>query len=233
MARDAAATHAYLTARIILRHAEVAAEPAVLQAITALATQVKTECSGVLTGAPPHVKGEKTNESEFEVSEELLSAGFGAGGRVEHPADARFATTVRHLRWSSPKLTRLLRSLAIEGAAQSAVPPPDLCSDMKWWVASGYSRVSAGTKLYLHRLNVVSSITQIEPEPHESPLEGFHLDSLVARRLKPYEDHADRLLARKALPPEGKLTDPTVKPYIEAVGSIFVALGRTPSGTSR
>jgi hypothetical protein len=93
-ASDAAATHAYLEARIALQRAAMAEEPSELKAITALEAQVKAECPDVLTGAPPHVKGEKTNQSEYEISEELLIVGFGAGGRVEHPADARFARTV-------------------------------------------------------------------------------------------------------------------------------------------
>lgn len=38
-----------------------------------------------MAGASPHVKGEKTNESEVEVSEEMLSAGFGTAENVERP----------------------------------------------------------------------------------------------------------------------------------------------------
>lgn len=179
----------------------------------------------MLAGAPPHVKGEKTNESTYEVTEELLSATFGALGDVEHPAHARFARAVRRLRWSNAKLTRLLRSLANEEAAQSAIPPPELCSDMKSWVASGYTAVSAGTKQFLHRLQVVSSITTIEFEPHEPVSDLFNPNALVAHRLKPYEDHADKLLARKALPPEPKITDPALRPLLDAVGGVFAALG--------
>jgi hypothetical protein len=227
-ASDAAATHAYLEARIVLQRAEVASEPTELQAIGALEAQVKTECLGVLAGAPPHVKGEKTNESEHEVSDEMLSAGFGAAEHVGHPADARFARTVRRLRWSNPRLTKLLRSLAIEQAEQSAIPPPELCPDMKSWVASGYTTVSTSTKQFLHRHSVVSSITQIESEPHEPVADIFNLNALVARRLKPYEDHADKQLAKKAFPPEVKLTDPALTPLLEAIGKVLVALGRTP-----
>lgn len=226
---DAAATHAYLKA-ILLRG--VGAGSAELKAVGALEAQVKTECPGVLAGAPPHVKGEKTNESEDEISQELLSATFGAAEHVEHPAYARFQKIVRRLRWSNPKLTRLLHSLAIEQAKQSAIPPPELCADMKFWVASGYTAVSASTKRLLHEMRVVSSITLIEPEPHEPVTNFLNLNALVAYRLKPYEDHADRLLARNALPPEVKLTDPALRPFLEAAGKVLVALGRTPAPTA-
>jgi hypothetical protein len=226
---DAAATHAYLEARIVLQRAGVAGEPAALKAIEALATQVRAECPGVLADAPPHVKGEKTNQSEQEVSDELVSVVFGVDEHVGHPADARFARAVRRLRWSNPRLTRLLRSLAIEQAEQSAIPLPDLCSDMKFWVASGYTAVSAGTKSFMHRRSVVSSTTLIESEPNEPIANLFNPDALIAYRLRPYEDHADRLLARKILSPEVKITSPAVRPLLEAVGSVYTAIGHSPT----
>lgn len=215
-ASDAAATHAYLEARIALRHSPGEAEPADLQAIEALEAQVKTECPDVLVGAPPHVKGEKTNQSEGEILDELMSAAFGAAEHVQHPSDERFSKTVRRLHWSNPRLTRLLRSLALEQAEQSAIPPPHLCADLKFWVASGYTTVSAGTKEFLHRQSVVSSITQIESEPHEPASNLFNLDALVAHRLRPYEDRADKLLAKKALPPPpGKILNPALTALFE------------------
>jgi hypothetical protein len=222
---DATATHDYLEARIALGRATTAGKPADLKAITMLEAQVKAECPDVLAGAPPHVKGEKTNPSQVEISQELLSVTLGTPERVEHPAYARFARIVRRLRWSNSKLTRLLHSLAVEDAEQSAIPSPDLCSDLKFWVASGYTAVSAGTKLYLHRLWVVSSITLIEPEPHESVTNFFDLTALVAHRIEPYEDHADRVLAKKALPPEPRLTAAVLRPLLEVVGGVYVALG--------
>jgi hypothetical protein len=126
-------------------------EPAELKAIGVLEAQVKAECPGVLSGAPPHVEGEKTNQSQNEISEELLSVTLGTPEHLEHLAYARFARTVLRLRWSNSRLTKLLHSLAIEEAEQSAIPPPNLCSDLRFWVASGYTAVSAGTKRYLHR----------------------------------------------------------------------------------
>jgi hypothetical protein len=227
---DAVATHDYLEARIVLQRADAAAgKQAELKALPALAAQFRAECPGVLAGAPPHVRGEKTNQSQLEISEELLSVTFGAPERVAHPAYAQFAQTVRRLRWSNPKLTKLLRSLALEQAEQSAIPLPNLCSDLKYWVASGYTAVSAGTKLFLHRVEVVSSITRIESEPNEHGSGLSDLDALVAHRLKPYEDHADRLLAKKAFPPEGKLTDPALRPILAAMGAVYAALERMPA----
>src|ERR1700693_225505 len=236
---DAAATHAYLRARIVVEHAATTTEPAAIAALAQLEGQVKAGCPGVLAGAPPHVKGERTNESDLNVSEELLLGTLGTAERVEHAQLARFAHTVRRLRWSNPKLTRLLRSLALESDEQSAIPVPDLCSDLRFWVSGGYTAVSAGTQLYLHRLRVVSSITTIEPEPNEPIGENlFKPNALVAHRLRPYEDRADRVLARKALPSEPSLShaidEPAFRALLEAVGKVYAALGsgdqRTAAG---
>jgi hypothetical protein len=226
-ASDAAATHAYLEAMIALQRASGVTESAELDAIEALEAQVKAECPDVLAGAPPHVEGEKTSRSEGEISDELLSAVFSTAEHVAHPSDERFSKTLRRLHWSNPKLTRLLRSLALEQAEQSAIPTPHLCSDTKFWVTSGYTAVSAGTKDYLHRRSVVSSITQIEPEPHEPLGDIFNLTALVAHRLRPYENHADKLLAKKAVPPPSETTSPALTSFFAAVGRVFTALGQT------
>jgi hypothetical protein len=228
---DAAATHAYLRARIAERQAAQAMKPAAIAALGALEGVVRTGCPGILVGAPPHAKGEKTNESVRAISDEPFSMILGTPERVEHAQLARFARTVGRLRWSNPRLTRLLHSLALEQDEQSAIPYPDLCSDLRFWVASGYSTVSTETQLFLRRQRGVSSITTIEDEPGEPIGDLFNLNALVARRLRPYENHADRLLARKALPPEGSLAQainaPTVRAYLEASAKVYAALGGT------
>jgi hypothetical protein len=232
-AGDAAATHAYLQATIARDRADSNDFPGLLATLAALEVQVKSECPNILVGAPPHVKGEKTNESEEQITSELLSATLGRSDVVEHHEDVRFEKIVGRLRWSSRKLTKLLRSLALEAAEQSAIPPPDLCADLHYWVTSGYNFVSPGTKSYLHRLDVVSSITFIEQEPGEPVGNFLHPNALIAYRLRRYEDHADRLLARTALPPETKLVTeliiPSVMQLFEAAGRVLAALGRTPA----
>lgn len=230
---DRIATHRYLEARVGLNRATRNDEPAQLDAFSALERQVKAECPGVLAGAPPHTIGEKRTESEQEITTELLVATFGVAEHAEHTADAQFAKTVRRLRWSDRKLTRLLRSLARERAAQSAIPTPDLCSDMRFWVASSYSKVSEGTTRYLHRVQVVSSLTQIESEPNEPVSNFLNPDALVAHRLRPYEDAAARKLAKKAFPHEPKRIPPRVTRLLEAEGRVLEALGDSSPAPSQ
>jgi hypothetical protein len=75
---------------------------------------------------------------------------------------------------------------------------------------------------------VVSSITQIESEPHEPLDDIFNVNALVAHRLKPYENRADRRLAKKAFPPESTIvTSPALTRIFEALDKVLTAVGRT------
>ena len=224
---DAAATHAYLEAVLAERREMKATGNAQLEAITALAGRISAECPAVLAGAPPHVKGEQVNASTREIEDEVVTASFNAAEHVVHPVFARFAHNVARLRWSNGKLTRLLRSLAKEASVQSAIPAPDLCADLRYWVASGYTKVSPGTATYATRLEAASSITLIESEPHEPVEDIFNITALVRHRLKPYEDRRDQLLARKAFPHQLPLSAPQFKPLLEALAAVGAALGKS------
>ncbi len=77
----------------------------------------------------------------------------------------------------------------------------------------------------------MSEITLIESEPHEPASDLFNLNALIAHRLKPYEDHEDQLLARKAMPPEPKLSDAALTPYLKALEGIYAALESSSTPT--
>jgi hypothetical protein len=225
LATDAAATHAYLEARLAERRAAAAHPSSELNAVDALAESVKVECPAVLKDEPePARSGAAGGEISLEVSDAI----FGAAERVDHAVDERFYKTVRRLRWSNPRLTKLLHDLALEQAEQSGVPAPPLCADLRFWVGSGYTATSAATKHYLQRRDTISGIATIEPEPHEKPFEDFlQSERLIAHRLSRYEDHADRVLARKVFPSkEPSLTSPALRPFFEAVARVDEALGR-------
>lgn len=209
-ATDAAATHAYLEARLALGRAHAAHLSLEARSIDVLAGAIRAECPDVLQHEP---ESARTNAAGDEISLELQDAIFGAGERAEHGADQRFYATVRSLRWSNGPLTRRLHALALEQAQQSKLPAPALCADLRFWVESGYTATSPATKHYLKRWSAISAIA-IESEPQ------------TARRLAGYEDHADRLLAQRVLPPrEPSSSSPAEVPFVEAVNRAFGALG--------
>lgn len=120
--RDAAITHAYLQLEIAEQHAIRGAYSATLKALGKLAAEARAGCPGILAGAPLRKEDAQANQSARDISEELFSVVLGTGERVEHPLLARFARKVKRLRWSSPRLTRLVHSYAIEQAEHLVSP---------------------------------------------------------------------------------------------------------------
>lgn len=230
---DAAATHAYLEAKLEERQAVRASQEPGIRAIEALAQKVQSECPGVLANMPHDARGGPLNEAAREIIEEVVLATFWPWEQVVHPALARFDALVRPLHWSNPKLTKLLYSLALEQDEQAALAAPPLCADLQSFVASGYTRTSPQTQLFGKEIGRISSITVIDQEPGESGLEGIaDLNGLVARRLKHYEAKGDRRLARRALQPEMLLWGSRLRPWLLASEQVEKALGLPPVSLS-
>ena len=210
---DAGATHAYLEARLALRHTEAAHLSAETNAVDALAQTVKTECPDVLQHAGSYIDSDdELHPVGTEIWLELAQDIPAAGERVEHATRERFYKAVQRLRWSSPGLTKRLHDLALEGVEQSGLPTPPLCADLKFWVGSDYTATSAATKHYLQRFDEISGIG-VESRPE------------IARRLSSYEDKADRLLAKKVLPKEPSSSSPAEAPRVEAENKVYEVLG--------
>ncbi len=212
-ATDAAATHAYLEARLALRRAEATHLSAETNAVDALAQTVKTECPAVLQHAGSYIdSNDELHPVGSEISLELAQAIPVAGERVEHATRERFYKAVQRLRWSNPGLTKRLHDLALEGVEQSGLPTPPLCADLKFWVGSDYTATSAATKHYLQRFNEISGIG-VESRPE------------TADRLSSYEDKVDRLLAKKVLPKTPSSSSPEEAPLVEAENRVYEVLG--------
>jgi hypothetical protein len=230
-AGDVAATRAYLRAKEVEVRAEVAAYPAAIKTLEALDERLAGECPGVLAGAPHHVKGAPVKEPEANIIQELLITVLGAPERSEHAIMERFARTVGHLRWSKGKLTRLVHSYAAERAAQSALRPPNLCADLKAWVTSGYRTISADTTRYMHQLQAISRMTLIESEPGEGFT--FDVDKIIARRLAPYEDRADKATLHRTRRLQAKQKGPLLAGFIAAIHKIYRVLESTTPVASK
>jgi hypothetical protein len=232
-ARDVAATHAYLEAKIAKGRAPARALQDAIEATEAFTAQLKLECPGILAGMP-RGEAEPKGTARGEIGEELSFATFHPGEQLDHAALARFYEKVHGLRWTNRKLTKLLHELALEADEQSGLALPPLCADLKFWVASGYTETSPATKSFNKRFDAIISTATIEPEPQGEPHgENFlNTEGLVEQRLKRYEDHADRLLARKAFPRARKLEGPPVEALFTALGKVDEAVGLRPSPTT-
>ena len=111
---DSAATHAYLEAKLTLLKSEAQVEPSSLEDLEAFAVRLRGECPAILAGTPLASENSERNDATDELSQELIGAMFAPGENAGHAFAVRFYRSVKQLRWSDRKLTRMLRSLALE-----------------------------------------------------------------------------------------------------------------------
>lgn len=201
---DAGATRAYLQADLASTRTEVKGIPAALAAMTALDGRLQMECPGVLAGEPQPAKGTLPSASALAIDAEQAAAALGVAEHTELTRLRGLAQAVSRLSWSSPSLTRLVRSSIAAELAQAAVPPPELCVDLHAWVSSGYQTASAATQRYVRRESTLSQ--QAEAGKH------------VLGNLAPYEDSADRALARQILAIEKRAIQTLVPNVLAALG---------------
>ena len=168
-AGDRAATHAYLRAEYEFELGLAAVAPQSQAAIEALSARLGGECPGVLAGAPgeepligllrsaggrrPSAKarGEADRESRQRsaLESELTISLFETAYQPEQPAIAKLVAAIMPLRWSNPRITLMVRSDLAQISALQKPLALNVCADMRSWVASGYRRLSAGTKEFL------------------------------------------------------------------------------------
>jgi hypothetical protein len=216
---DASATGAYLQAYLGQTRAEVSGLSAGLAAMEVLRGQLQQECPGVLAQQPTPARGEKPSESAIEISDEVQESLFGVAERTESSVHRRFARSVGHLKWSDRGLTRLVHAYATGEVEQAEVPTPDLCSDIRAWVASGFQTVSASTAAYLGRESTISSRTAGAQEA-------------IMRKLERYETPADKRIVRQIAAAEKQALQtvvPKVTAVFDKVGEVLHGPAATPA----
>jgi hypothetical protein len=131
---NVASTETYIRAYYALVRTAKTKVP-VQQAVAAdLVRKVSSHCAGVLVGSPH-------NTDSAALDREALGAVSIAILSPDRQAITHFARAVKSLRWSSPKLTRLVKAYAEKLKAEGALTAPDLCRDMKTWATSGFRTV--------------------------------------------------------------------------------------------
>jgi hypothetical protein len=216
---DASTTRAYLQAYLGQTRAEVSGLPAGLAAMEALRGQLQLECPGVLAQEPTPSRGERPSESAIEISDELQESLFGVAERTEISVHRRFAHSVERLTWSDRGLTRLVHAYAAGEVEQAEIPTPDLCSDMRAWVASGFQTVSAATEAYLRRESTLLGRTG-----------GAH--EAIMHKLERYESPADKRITRLIAQAEKQALQtvlPKVSVVLTEVGEVLHGSAAAPA----
>lgn len=216
---DVAATHAYLEADYAWVQAELTNVPASSASLEAFAGKLAEECKGAIASvlpaqlppSSPRKFGEYRRESEQrdELEGETLTALSSAWEAPDRPAASVLAAALMSLQWSSPAITQTVRLHASVFEEQFGAAPPDVCADIKAWVASGYKTLSAGTKALRSRKEAVEKRIGQGPSIHQ----------LVA----PYEGAPEKALIKKTGELErevGKLLTPLGSIYPQALRTL-------------
>ncbi|HEY2572262.1 MAG TPA: hypothetical protein VGI27_12350 [Solirubrobacteraceae bacterium] len=138
---DVSETQAYVRANYALvssAHAKLGAAEAILQG---LLRRVRSECPKVAEGSPQNTDSEALT---FELVGEMRLA----ASRPNAGAVAAFARAVAPLRWSNAKLTNAVRSYSRQLRKQSLLAIPDVCAEVRAWVASGFRTLPQGTRRF-------------------------------------------------------------------------------------
>lgn len=202
--QDVAATRAYIQADYALVHTarvNLAASKAALQK---LRRRIRAECPRVAAGSP------QDRDSE-QLSNELVGAMTVVAIQPDVHAVAVFARTVQRLRWSNGQLTRKVHSYAARLRTLSMLPAPDVCADVKAWVASGYQTLPASNISFDNRYY------QVEVAVGEVP----------ARLLAPFLPPDKRAVLARAQRLEGQLSEAEAN-AVYTWGHIMEDLGLNP-----
>jgi hypothetical protein len=169
-AADMAATQALARATKTLLNAARPDLPKGLAAVNRYAGEVATQCPAVAAKSPQ-------NQGSEQLDNEVVGAMTVVGYRTGSGPIESFYGAVKGLHWSNHKLTRAVKTFATKLDKLVGLTVPSLCGDIKEWVASGYSTLTASTTQFLKQYNAV------DPEAEEGPL--------IMRLARPYATVGD------------------------------------------
>jgi hypothetical protein len=136
--QDESSTHRALTAADTTLQAIVNTWPNVEASLHKLNLKFAAECPDVAAGSPQ-------NASEQKLSYEIVGALYATGYHTDAKIADRFIEAVSSLRWSNPAIARRLRVFVNGLREMLALRVPNLCADVRSWIASGYQTVPAHT----------------------------------------------------------------------------------------
>lgn len=146
--RDVSSTHAYLVATYAALHAVVSKWSSVEANIHGLDHSVQSECAGVAAGSP---QSEEEQKLSYEVAGALWATSYHADAAVIQ----RFLKAVHPLTWSNPAVTRGAHAYARSLHEMVMLPVPNICVDVRSWIAGGFKGVPADTKQFDRRVEAI------------------------------------------------------------------------------
>lgn len=181
--RDVASTRAYVLANYALVRAAHTELHVAEGSIAALNRSLGQQCPKIALEAP------QNSQSQL-LSKEVAGALWSIVYHTDIGAVDAFVSAVRPLHWSKHKLTVIARRYATSLTQLTELPAPEICADVRAWIASGYKTVPASTLAFDKRLEAIGA------------------NSIPQRLLAPYERGASiRAIAVRADRLEAQLDD--------------------------
>jgi hypothetical protein len=135
---DAAATHAYLLADHTLVRTATSHFAVARAAFATLLHSLRSECPRVAAESPQ-------NEDSTQLSNELIGAMVTSAYRPDRAHIRAFVAATRSLRFSSGAINRWVHEYDGKLSTLLALSKPDVCGDVRAWVAAGYRALPAAT----------------------------------------------------------------------------------------
>ena len=139
--RDEASTHAYLVAGYTVLHAVVGTWSHLETDLRKLNGRFHAECPKVGLGGP---QSEEEQRLAYEVAGALWATAYHTDAGIVR----KFVKAVRPLRWSDPAVNRSARRFVTGLREMTELSVPDLCGDVRAWIAGGFNAVSPTTERY-------------------------------------------------------------------------------------
>lgn len=171
--RDVASTRAYVLANYALVRAAHTDLHAAESSISTLNATLGQQCPQIAAEAPQ-------NSQSQEFSKEVAGSLWSIVYHTDVSAVDAFVKAVTPLHWSKPKLTKTARRYADSLRQLTELPAPEICADLRSWIASGFKTVPASTVSFDKRLDSIGATTI--PQRLLAPFErGSSIRSIAAR----------------------------------------------------
>jgi hypothetical protein len=181
---DVARTQRYIQANFTLVQAASTKLRVAEATLQTLRRKIGGECPKAAVESPQNVDSE-------QLSNEIIGAMVIAAYHTGVSAGANFVRVTEGLRWSNHKLTSTIQSYTGKLRVLSTLAAPNVCADVRAWVASGYRTLPAST---------VRFDQQFMPN-------WVAIGELPARLLTPYERPGETAVLRRTNQLEARLTD--------------------------
>jgi len=135
---DVAATQKYIQANYALVQAGSSKLPAATAALLAVRRRIEGECPMAAAESPQ-------NPDSTQLSNEIIGAMVTSAYHTDVPAGESFIRAAGGLRWSNHRLTGTVQSYVGKLKVMIALATPNVCADVRAWVASGYQTLPATT----------------------------------------------------------------------------------------